>query len=121
MRNSLEISHEAMLALSRVAVEAAGADSPEDALWSITRTLPALLGDRSAALAPNAFRDDPPPAITSACAVFLRMPDAKNHLISAPVNFPAEQYHELVDITLGQALHIPRGLSARRLRPYRSV
>jgi hypothetical protein len=53
MRNSLEMSHEAMLALGRVAVEAAGAVSPEDALWSITRTLPALLGDRSAALAPK--------------------------------------------------------------------
>ena len=106
MRNTLEISHEAMLALSRVAAEAAAVDTPEDALWSVTRTLPALLGDRSAALAPKAFRDDPPPVITSACAVFLRMPDGKNHLISAPVNFPAEQYHELVDITLGHPGHV---------------
>jgi hypothetical protein len=106
MRNTLELSHDALLALSRVAAEGAAAESPEDALWSITRTLPALLGDRSAAFAPRAFRDDPPPAATSACAVFLRMPDGRHHLISAPVNFPAEQHHELVDIALGHPGHV---------------
>ncbi|WP_198374903.1 GAF domain-containing protein [Neoroseomonas rubea] len=106
MRTMLELSHDAMLALSRVAAEAAAAEGPEDALWSVTRTLPALLGDRSAALAPRAYRDDPPPAVTSACAVFLRMPDGRHHMISAPVNFPPEQHHELVDIALGHPGHV---------------
>lgn len=106
MRNTLELSHDAMLALGRVAAEAAAADGPEDALWSITRTLPALLGDSAAALAPHAFRDDPPPVVNRACAVFLRMPDGRHHMISAPVNFPPEQHHELVDITLGHPGHV---------------
>lgn len=106
MRDTLELSHDAMLALTRVAAEAGAADGPEEALWTVTRTLPALLGDRSAALAQRAFRDDPPPTVTSACAAFLRMPDGLHHLISAPVNFPAEQHHELVDIALGHPGHV---------------
>ncbi len=106
MRNTLELSHNAMLALTRVATEAGAEEGPEQALWTVTRTLPALLGDRSAALVPGAFRDDPPPAVTRACAAFLRMPDGRHHMIAAPVNFPATQHHELVDIKLGHPGHV---------------
>lgn len=108
MRHTLELSHDAMLALTRVAAEAGAENGAEEALWTVTRTLPALLGDRSAALAPRAFRDAPPPDVTSACAVFLRMPDSRHHMITAPVNFPSEQYHELVDIALGHPGHVAK-------------
>lgn len=101
-----QLTQEAMLAFSRVGAEGAAAAGPEDALWAITRTLPALLGDRAAALAPRAFREAEPPAVNTACTVFLRMPDGKHHLIAAPVNFPPEQYHELVDIGLGHPGHV---------------
>jgi hypothetical protein len=62
---------ETTAALARIAREGSAAAGPEDALWCITRALPALLGDRSAALAPHAFREDPPPAIGAAAAAFM--------------------------------------------------
>jgi hypothetical protein len=108
MSDSRELAQEAMLAISRIATEAATAPGPEEALWCITRALPGLLGESAAALAPNAFREVEPPTITTACAVFLRTPCGKHHLITAPVNFPAEQHHELVDINLGHPGHIAK-------------
>lgn len=90
-----------VLALGRLGAEANGAAGPEAALWCLTRAAPALLGDPGAALRPNAFREEPPPAVRGACAVFLRMPDGRHHLVAAPVNFPPEQYHERVAIGLG--------------------
>ena len=92
---------ENILALSRITAEAATANGPEEALWCITRNVPALLGDPSAALRPGAFREAGPLAATSAAVAFMRTPNAKHHLITAPVNFLPEQHHELVDITLG--------------------
>ncbi|WP_268957017.1 GAF domain-containing protein [Sabulicella rubraurantiaca] len=106
MTDAAGLAQETVLALSRVAAEGAAASGPEEALWAITRTLPAILGDRAAALSPRAFRDEEPPAVTTACAVFLRMPDNAHHLIAAPVNFPPEQHHELVDIGLGHPGHV---------------
>jgi hypothetical protein len=88
-------------ALSRIAADACAATGPEEALWCITRNIPALLGDPSAAARPGAFRDTPPPAATSAAVAFMRTPDGRHHLITAPVNFLPEQHHELVDIELG--------------------
>ena len=96
------------LALARVAAEGAAAPSAEEALWAITRTVPALLGDPGAALRPNAFREDPPPTIGAAATVFLRMPDGLHHLIAAPVNFAPGQHHELVAIELGHPGHVAK-------------
>jgi len=101
-----------VLALARVAADAGAAAGPEEALWCVTHTLPALLGDPGAALRPNAFRENPPPAVGSACAVFLRTPDRAHHMVSAPVNFAPSQYHELVGIELGHP-----GDVARNRRP----
>ena len=64
-----------VLALGRLGAEANGAAGPEEALWCLTRAAPALLGDPGGALRPNAFREEPPPAVRGACAVFLRMPE----------------------------------------------
>ncbi len=101
-----------LLALARVAADAAAAAGPEEALWCVTHTLPALLGNPAAALRPNAFREDPPPLVGSACAVFLRTPSGAHHMIAAPVNFAPAQYHELVAIGLGHP-----GEVARHRRP----
>jgi GAF domain-containing protein len=86
---------------ARIAAEGAAAKGPEEALYAITRALPALLGDPGAALRPNAFREDPPPKVGAACTAFMRTADGLHHMIVAPVNFAPEQYHELVDIRLG--------------------
>lgn len=105
-----------LLALKRIAEDAAQAEGPEDALWHISRAAPAMLGDPAAALQPNAFREVPPPVIGSACAFFMRMPDGAHHLITAPVNFPRAQYHELVRIGLGhpgEVAHTRRPLLLR--------
>jgi hypothetical protein len=97
-----------VLALARVAADAGAAAGPEEALWCITRTLPALLGDPAAALRPNAFRETPPPPVGSACAIFMRTPDGAHHMVSAPVNFAPAQYHELVAIELGHPGEVAR-------------
>jgi signal transduction protein with GAF and PtsI domain len=96
------------LAFARIAAEGAAAPGPEEALWAITRTVPALLGDPAAALRPNAFREEPAPRIGAAATVFLRMPDGRHHLISAPVNFAPSQHYELVAIELGHPGHVAK-------------
>jgi hypothetical protein len=105
-------SDEVLLALGRIAGEAGAAQGAEDALWCVTRALPGPLGDPDAALRPGAFREPVPPEIGVAAVGFMRMPDARHHLIVAPVNFPVEQRHELVDIRLGHP-----GTVARSRRP----
>lgn len=95
------MSMEMAAGFARIAAEGAAAKGPEEALYTITRALPALLGDPSAALRPNAFREDPAPKIGAACTAFMRTADGLHHMIVAPVNFAPEQYHELVDIKLG--------------------
>lgn len=99
---------EVVAALARVASAASAAEGPEAALWCVTHTLPALLGDPTAAMRPNAFRDAPPPVVGTAAAAFLRTPDGLHHLVAAPVNFAPEQHHELVDITLGHPAEVAR-------------
>jgi GAF domain-containing protein len=98
---SHNVDRETVLALARVAADAAAAPSPEAALWCITRVIPALMGDPTASLRPNAFRETPPPAVSGAAVAFMRTPDGRHHMITAPVNFLPEQHHELVDIALG--------------------
>jgi hypothetical protein len=101
---------------ARIAAEGAAAKAPEEALYAITRALPALLGDPTAALRPNAFREDPPPRVGAACAAFLRTADGLHHMIVAPVNFAPEQYHELVDIKLGHPGEVAHTHQAMLLR-----
>ncbi len=98
----------AILALRRIAEDAAQAHEPEEALWCITRALPAMLGDPTAATRPHAFREVPSPGNGTAATFFMRMPDGAHHLITAPANFPAAQYHELVRITLGHPGEVAR-------------
>ena len=116
---SVSTEIENILALSRIAADACAATGPEEALWCITRNIPALLGDASAAARPGAFRDTGPLAATSAAVAFMRTPDGRHHLITAPVNFLPEQHHELVDIALGhpgEIAHSGRSLLLRERR-----
>ncbi|WP_108661014.1 GAF domain-containing protein [Acuticoccus kandeliae] len=84
---------DALLAIRRVTREASMAASAEDALWEFTRALPSLVGR------PHAERQ-------SACTTFMLTPDARHHLIVAPMNFLPEQYHERVDVNLGHPAHV---------------
>jgi signal transduction protein with GAF and PtsI domain len=93
MRDLNGVRENVLLALKRVLQEAAGAQNAEQALWTVTRTLPSLFGNRSG--------DHRMGELTSAAAAFMATPDGSHHLITAPVNFRAEQYHELVAIDLG--------------------
>ena len=99
---------EVALALGRVAEEATAAHGPEEALWCITRTLPALLGEPGAALRPHAFREPESPPVGAAAVAFMRTPDGRHHLNTAPVNFAPEQHHELVAIELGHPGEVAR-------------
>lgn len=110
--NPFEVS----AAMARVAAACCAAEGPEDALWCINRTVPALLGDRTAFLDPNAFREPGPLAAWTAAAAFMRVPDGRHHIIVAPVNFPPEQRHELVDIGLGHPGEVARTLHPLLLR-----
>ena len=93
MRDLNGLRENVLLALKRVLQEAAGAENAEQALWAVTRTLPSLFGNRSG--------DHRMGELTSAAAAFMVTPDGSHHLITAPVNFRPEQYHELVAIDLG--------------------
>jgi hypothetical protein len=97
MRDLDSLRENLLLALERVAGDAALARDAEEALWCVTRTLPSLLGDPAAR--PGALPEGAVPA--SAATAFMVTPDRKHHLITASVNFRPEQHHELVAITLG--------------------
>jgi len=111
-RDIAAFHQEAVLALARAGADAAACETPEKALWAITRTLPALLGHPAAALRPHAYLEDPPPKLGAASAAFMRTPDGRHHLVVASVNFAPEQHHEKVAIELGHP-----GVVARSQRP----
>ena len=95
---------DAMLALARVAEDAAIADGPEEALWLITRLLPSLMGDPTAAERRGNLPEGT--ALGRAAAAFMRTPDGQHHLVTAPVNFRPEQHHEKIPIGLGHPGHV---------------
>ena len=117
----LQIDHEIVLALGRVIAEAADATGPEEALWCFTRASPGPLGHPAAASRPHAFREPQPPEIGVAAVCFMRMPDGAHHLITAPVNFPPAQHHELVDIGLGHPGVVARLQPAAAAARYRAA
>ncbi len=90
-----------LLALKRLLREASFADGPEEALWVLTRALPSLVGpiDKTRLNSANERNQ-------SAATVFMLTPDRDFHLITAPVNFPEEQYHEKIAVGLGHPAHI---------------
>jgi hypothetical protein len=114
MRDVAAFSHTVMLALERIAGDAAIEPGPEQALWTITRALPSLLGDPAAATIPGNVPPDVAPA--SACAAFMRTPDQKHHLITAPVNFAPGQHYEKVSISLGHPGHVAKSQRGLLLR-----
>lgn len=105
-----------MAGFARIVAEGTAAHGPEEALYAITRAIPALLGDPAAALRPNAFRETPPAVIGAAAVAFMATVDRQHHMITAPVNFAPEQYHELVDIRLGHPGEVARTRQPMLLR-----
>ena len=97
--------------MGRGLVVAVGAVLPAAVMRAIrvfTSALPALLGDRTAALRPHAFREDPPPVPGLACTAFMRTACGRYHLITGSTGFPASQHHELVAIELGHPGEVAR-------------
>lgn len=92
------------LALDRMIREASFAENAEEALWVFTRALPSLLGNARPS-GPQA-KDLPDPS--TAATAFMKTPDGKFHLITAPVNFAPEQHHEKVAIELGHPAHVAK-------------
>jgi signal transduction protein with GAF and PtsI domain len=114
MRDLNAFRENALFALERLAGDAALEAGPEPALWAVTRMLPSLLGDPAPARSAGELPRQADP--TSACAAFMVTPDRKHHLITAPVNFAPEQYHEKVAIALGHPGHVAETRRALLLR-----
>lgn len=95
-----------VLALARTAGDAGAAEDVEGALWHVTRVLASLLGDGSAAAVPGNLPEGTKPQ--RAATAFIKVPDGRHHLITAPVNFLPKQYHELIPITLGHPGHVAK-------------
>ena len=89
---------DALLALGRLAREAAREAGAETALWQFTRALPSLMGARPPLPAGEARQ--------FAAVAFMLTPDERHHLVVAPVNFQPEQWHERVAVTLGHPAHV---------------
>ena len=91
---------DAVLGALAAATRAANAAAdPEAALTAITRTLPDLLGDRTAHLRPGALK--PGERQFTVCGVFLLAPGGKDNVLVAEVGFPPEQHRLRIDATLG--------------------
>jgi len=104
MRDLAAFRVDALRAFARAGAAASDAAGPEEALWAITRTLPALLGDREAHLKPGNLKEGETQQF--ACCAFVVTPDRKSQLLVAPVNFLPEQRHTLIGIDLGHPGHV---------------
>lgn len=98
---------DALLAMRRLMREASLESEPEAAIWHVTRALPSLVGSR---------RPNPEIPRESAATTFMLTPDARHHLIVAPVNFQPEQWHERVEVTLGHPDYVRRTCGPLLLR-----
>src|SRR5688500_4613591 len=104
MRDLAAFRHDAIDALARASAVASAAAGPEEALWAITETLPALLGDREAHLTPGNLKKGERQQF--ACCCFVVTPDRSSQLLVAPVNFAPGQRHTTIDIGLGHPGHV---------------
>ncbi len=104
MRDIARFHQESLRALSEAGAAAGAAAGPEEALWVITNTLPALLGDRESHLTPGNLKDGEKQQF--ACCCFVVTPDRRHNLLVAPVNFRPHQRHQKIDIALGHPGHV---------------
>jgi hypothetical protein len=104
MRDFGQFNADAVRALGLTGAAANAAAGPEEALWTITRALPELLGDRAAHLEPGNLK--PGESQQFACCCFVVTSDAKHNLLVAPVNFGPAQRHQKIDIALGHPGHV---------------
>lgn len=106
MRDIAGFREDAIRALARAGAAAGAAAGPEEALWTITRTLPELLGDRESHLHPGNLRQGETQQF--ACCCFVVTPDRRSNFLVAPVNFGPTQRHMKIDIELGHPGHVVR-------------
>ena len=106
MRDVARFHAKALRALSEAGEAASAAAGAEEALWAITRTLPALLGDRESHLLPGNLMAGETQQF--ACCCFVVTPDRKYNLLVAPVNFGPTQRHMKIDLELGHPGHVVR-------------
>lgn len=106
MRDIAGFREQAIRALARAGAEAGAAAGPEEALWTITRTLPELLGDRESHLQPGNLKQGEQQQFASCC--FVVTPDGRSNFLVAPVNFGPTQRHMKIDIELGHPGHVVR-------------
>lgn len=104
MRDVAAFRAEAIRVLSAVGGEASAAAGPEEALWTITRALPQLLGDRESHLQPGNLKEGEKQQF--ACCCFVVTPDRQHNLLVAPVNFGPQQRHMKIGIGLGHPGHV---------------
>ena len=104
MRDLAAFRHEALRALIRAGNEAGKSEGPEEALWAVTRTVHALLGDREAHLQPGNLREGEKQQFAAGC--FMVMPDRKTNVLVAPVNFGPQQRHMRIPHDLGHPGHV---------------
>lgn len=99
MRDISAFHQEAIRALTHAGAAASAAAGPEEAIWSITETLPKLLGDKESHLRPGNLKEGEKQQF--ACGCFAVTPDRKFNLLVGPVNFGPTQRHMKIDIALG--------------------
>lgn len=104
MRDVAAFRAEALRVLSAVGGEASKAAGPEEALWTITKALPQLLGDRESHLQPGNLKEGEKQQF--ACCCFVVTPDRQHNLLVAPVNFGTKQRHMKIGIDLGHPAHV---------------
>ena len=104
MRDVAAFRADALRVLNAVSGEASAAAGPEEALWTITRALPQLLGDRESHLQPGNLKDGEKQQF--ACCCFVVTPDRQHNLLVAPVNFGPTQRHMKIGIDLGHPGHV---------------
>ncbi len=104
MRDVAAFRADALRVLNAVSGEASAAAGPEEALWTITRALPQLLGDHESHLQPGNLKDGEKQQFASCC--FVVTPDRQHNLLVAPVNFGPSQRHMKIGIDLGHPGHV---------------
>ena len=104
MRDMAAFRAKALRVLSAAGSEAGAAAGPEEALWTITKALPQLLGDRESHLQPGNLQRGEKQQF--ACCCFVVTPDRQHNLLVAPVNFGTKQRHMKIGIDLGHPGHV---------------
>src|ERR1700730_2683055 len=112
MREVHSLRENLLLALERVAGDAAIARDAEEALWCVTRTLPSLLGDAAAAARPGALPEGAAPASAATALMVTLGPPAAVAATRRGIMLADTSHHEsfvkiLQTFRAGSAMQVP--------------